>query len=314
MTTNTLTDAEQALFDDLPGPPAEAVIKSTNIWIIEWLTSGDLPTGRLLHEWMQSRRPGWSAYFKCESKQDVLSAIEHATNLARNSRMSPVLHFEAHGNENGLGREYGDGHVEFLEWNEITKSLQKLNLVTRCNLVIVVAACIGFAGIKALVQGPRAPAVALVGPDASIMSDNLLSATKEFYSRWMAPDPRLRDIVLNASHVAGETSFEWEPFAVLAFDSLAKLLIVSMRPDQQRIQINRLRQRMLEETKLSSTEIECRLTKLTPSLQATFFQHLWDTMFMIDLYPENRERFGVNWIEIVNMALQNRHEMVENGT
>jgi len=243
-----------------------------------------------------------------------LSAIEHATNLARNSRMSPVLHFEAHGNENGLGREYGDGHVEFLEWNEITKSLQKLNLVTRCNLVIVVAACIGFAGIKALVQGPRAPAVALVGPDASIMSDNLLSATKEFYSRWMAPDPRLRDIVLNASHVAGETSFEWEPFAVLAFDSLAKLLIVSMRPDQQRIQINRLRQRMLEETKLSSTEIECRLTKLTPSLQATFFQHLWDTMFMIDLYPENRERFGVNWIEIVNMALQNRHEMVENGT
>jgi len=190
-----------------------------------------------------------------------------------------------------------------------------LNLVTRCNLVVVVAACIGFAGIKALVQGPRAPAVALVGPDASIISDNLLSAMREFYSCWMDPDPRFRDIVISASHVTGETSFEWEPFPVLAFDSLAELLIVSMREDQQRIQINRIRKRILEETELSSTEIECRLSKLTPSLQATFFQHLWDTMFMIDLYPENSERFGVNWTEIVDMALQkNRHEMVEKGT
>ena len=143
--------------------------------------------------------------------------------------MSPVLHFEAHGNKNGLGREYASGHVEFLEWNEITKLLQKLNFVTRCNLVVVVAACIGFAGIKALLQGPRAPAVALVGPDASIMSDNLLSATKEFYSRWMDAAPKLGEIALSASQVAGEASFEWEPFAVLAFDSIAELLIVSMR-------------------------------------------------------------------------------------
>jgi len=303
MTTNVFTDSERALFNSLPGPPVEAVIKSTNIWIIEWLPSGDLRTGRQLHKWMQSRRRGWSAYFKCESKQDVLFAIEHAIDLAQNSKMSPVLHFEAHGNENGLGKEYGSGHVEFIGWNEITKSLQKLNLATRCNLVVVVAACIGFAGIKALVQGPRAPAIALVGPNASIRADNLLSATKEFYSRWMDTDPKLREIALSASQVAGEASFEWEPFAVLAFDSMAELLIVSMREDQHRIQINRIRQRMLEETELSSAEIESRLSKLTPSLQATFFQHLWDTMFMIDLYPENRERFGVNWSEIVDMVL-----------
>ena len=306
MTANILTDAEQALFDSLPGPPAEAIIKTTNIWIIEWLPSGDPRTGKHLHEWMQSQRPGWSAYFKCESKQDVLSAIERASDLAQNSKMNPVLHIEAHGNENGLGRQYASGHVEFIEWNEITKSLQKLNLVTRCNLVVVVAACIGFAGIKALVQGPRAPAVALVGPDASIMSNNLLSATKKFYSRWMEPGPRLRDVVLSASHVAGETSFEWEPFAVLAFDSLAELLIVSMREDQQRMQMNRIRQKMLKETNLSPVEIKYRLSNFMPYDRARLIQKIWDEMFMIDLYPENKERFGVNWSEIVERILRSQ--------
>ena len=308
MTTNIFTDAEQALFDNLPGPPEEAIIKTTNIWIIEWLPSGDLRTGKLLHEWMQSQRPGWSAYFKCESKQDVLSAIERARDLAENSKMNPVLHIEAHGNENGLGRQYASGHVEFLKWNEITNSLQKLNLVTRCNLVVVVAACIGFAGIKALVQGPRAPAVALVGPDASIMSDNLLSATKEFYSCWMNPDPRLRDLVFTASRVAGQASFEWEPFAVLAFDSLAGLLIVSMREDQQRRQMNRIRQKMLEETNLSPVEIKYRLSNFTPYDRARLVQKIWDEMFMIDLYPENKERFGVNWSEIVERILRSQEK------
>jgi len=306
MTKNVLTDTEQALFDSLPGPPEEAVIKTTNIWIIEWLPSSDQRTGKALHEWMQRRRQGWSAYLECKSKSEVLSSIKHTTDIAKKSEMRPVLHIEAHGDTetSGLAGPDGKGGLETLEWKELTEPLQRLNLETRCNLVVVVAACIGFAGIKALVQGPRAPAVALVGPDASIMSDNLLSAMREFYSCWMDPDPRLRDIVISASHVAGETSFEWEPFPVLAFDSLAELLIISMRKDQQRIQINRIRKRMFEETELSSPEIEYRLSKLTPSLQATFFQHLWDTMFMIDLYPENKERFGVNWSEIVDMALQ----------
>ena len=306
MTVHVLTDAEQALFDKLPGPPEEAVIKTTNIWIIEWLPSTDHLTGKLLHEWMQRRRRGWSAYFACKSKSEVLSSIKNATEIAKKTEMRPVLHIEAHGDtkKNGLWGPNGKGGLELLRWDELREPLQRLNLETRCNLVFVVAACTGFAGIKALVQGPRAPAVALVGPGASIMSDNLLSATKKFYSCWMDPDPRLKDIAISASHVAGKASFEWVPFAVLAFNAIAELLIVSMRQDQRRKQVNRFRRKMLEETILSSAEIEYRLSQFSPSLQADLIQHLWDEMFMIDLYPENKERFGVNWTKRVEMLLR----------
>ena len=306
VTTAELTDDEQALFDSFPGPPISAVIRSTNIWIIEWLPSDEQRTGRLLHEWMQEHRHGWSVYSTCASKKEVLSSIERATNLAKKSGMIPVLHLEAHGNEMCLGLPDGNGSIAVLTWDELTEPLQRLNLATHCNLVLVVAACIGFAGIKAFVRGPRAPAIALVGPNAPIMSGSLLSGTKEFYKRWMDGNPNFAAIAASASREAGTVSFEWEPFAVLAYDALAKQVIISMRQDQQRMQVHRIRQRMVEQNRWSAVEIEHRLSLLTPSLQANSIQRLWDEMFMIDLYPENRERFGVNWAREIEMVLDSK--------
>ncbi len=300
---NDLTDAEQTLFDSLPGPPVSAVIRSTNIWIIEWLPSGEQRTGKLLHEWMQEHRPGWSVYSVCASKSDVLSFIACATNMAEKAGMIPVLHIEAHGNEMCLGLPDGNGGVEeYLTWDDLTEPLQGLNLATCCNLVVVVAACIGFSGIKALVRGPRAPAIALVGPNAPIMSGSLLSGTKEFYTRWMDKKSNFAEIATSASREAGTVSFAWEPFAVLAYDAFAKQEIISMRPDERRMQVNRYRQQMVEQN-MSAAEIEHRISLLTPSLRVNLVQRLWDEMFMIDLYPANRKRFGVNWSKEFEMIL-----------
>lgn len=298
-----LTNDEQSLFEILPGPPIKAVVRSTNIWIIEWLPQNEQRTGRLLHEWMQEHRPGWSLYSACEHKKEVLSSIEHATKKAEKYGMIPVLHLETHGNEMCLGLPDDNGNVEELTWDELIEPLQRLNLATRCSIVVVVAACIGFAGIKALVRGPRAPAVALIGPSAPIMSNDLFSWTKEFYKLWMAGNPNFSAIAAAATRKAGEVAFAWEPFAVLAYDALAKQVIISMRQEEKRKQLNRLRQRMAEENRYSVGEIEKRLSRITPSLQVNVIQRLWDEMFMIDLYPENREKFGVNWSREYEMVL-----------
>lgn len=302
VTTSELTDDEQTLFDSFPGPPISAVIRSTKIWIIEWLPSDEQRTGRLLHEWMQEHRPGWSEYSVCTCKKEVLDSIERATNLARRSGMIPVLHLEAHGNEICLGLPDRNGNVEVLTWDELTEPLQRLNLATRCNLIVVVAACIGFSGIKALVRGPRAPAIALAGPNAEIMSDSLLSGTIEFYKQIVNGNPNFSKMADSASRAAGTASFAWEPFAVLAYDALAEQVIISMRPNEQQMQVQRIRQRMVEENRWSAAEIEQRLSLLGPSLQANIIQKMWDEMFMIDLYPENRERFGVNWSKEIEMV------------
>ena len=304
MTNVVFTDYEKELFDSLPGPPVGAIIKSTNVWIIEWLPSDDQQTGRQLHEWVQQWRPKWSHYSNCSTKNEVISSIKLATLRAEKYRFIPVLHIEAHGGQDGLVGPNGNGGIELLSWDELTEPLQQLNLATRCNLIVVVAACIGFAGILALVRGPRAPAIAIVGPEAQIEVGRLFEGTKEFYRRWMDVNPNLTDIVNSASRETGSVALDWEPFPVLAYDSLSEHLIVSLREDQQYMQKCRIRRLMLNNTCGSEKEIEIKLSLLSPSFQKPLIQKMWDKMFMIDLYPENEKRFGVNWSYVIDLIIE----------
>lgn len=299
MIKDDLTDIERELFAKLPGPPEMAIIRATNVWIVEWLSEDELHTGRDLHDWMNGKRPGWSAYFPCRDKTEVIAAIACATKRAECTGMIPVLHLEAHGGDVGLEGPDGKGRSELLAWDELTEPLQQLNLVTACNLVVVVAACTGFAGIKALCRGPRAPAVALVGPDSSVSPSNLLWGTKEFYRRWMDDDPRLVDITASASREAGTVIFEWEPFVILTYEALVECLIKSTRSAGHPGRTEKFRQRTLAQSEMSVSEIERRLILLPPFCQWGELQQIWDQMFMIDIYPNNQERFGLNIRSIV---------------
>lgn len=295
-----LTDAERALVATLPGPPKMAQIRTSNVWIVEWLPADEPNTGRTLHEWMNERRQGWSAYFSCQTKKEVIAAIAYGTEHAQRNDMRPVLHIEAHGDDAGLEGPDGCGGTELLTWDELTEPLQRLNLATRCNLVVVVAACTGFAGVQALQRGPRAPAVALVGPDAPVMPSNLLWGAKEFYRCWLDENPRLAEIAESASREAGTVTFEWEPFAILAYDAFVESLIKSMRPVERRKRMERLRRRMLSESGLPNSAIDKRLATMPPLPPWEGLQQAWNEMFMIDLYPTNQERFGLDLRTIVN--------------
>ena len=65
----------------------------------------------------------------------------------------------------------------------------------------------------------------------------------------------------------------------------------------------RVRQLMINYTDGSDEEIENKLSLLSPSFQKPFVQMVWDKMFMIDLYPENKKKFGVNWSDVIDMIV-----------
>lgn len=289
MLPDKLTDAERALIDTLPRPPALANVRTTNIWIIEWLSPEEKHTGRELHDWMEKWWPDWSIYCPCETKADVFAAIKRAQVHAQNG-MVPVLHLESHGGDDGITPSRPP-HNECITWEELTEPLQGLNLATRCNLVVVMAACRGYAAVQAFQRGPRAAAVALVGPDANVMSSKLLAGTKEFYRRWKADTDMLQEIAESASREMDDVHFEPEPFATLCYDALVGHLVTSARPLQRQQRREMLRQRLLAAApELTGEEIENRL--MIPAWP--LLQQMWDEMFMIDLWPENRECFGLD--------------------
>lgn len=300
--SKNITASERTLIESLPKLPALAEVRPTNIWIIEWLSPGERRTGSELHAWMEQQRPRWSIYYSCTSKREVIRSIERATRFAHRSGMVPILHIEAHGGIAGLApSSYACG--ESLSWTELTIPLQQLNLATNCNLIVVAAACLGFAAIQALTKGPRAPAVALVGPDATLSASDLLLGAKEFYRRFKDDSPRLADIAESASREMCAAAFEWEPFATLSYEAFVEQLVRTRRPTEHHARLERLRHRMHQETGLSVEEIEARLAGLPELPPSEELQQIWNYMFMIDLEPKNEERFGLNWKEIADRIL-----------
>jgi hypothetical protein len=291
MRQDKLTDAERAFIDTLPGPPPLGTVRTTNIWIIEWLSPEERHTGRELHDWLQGKRPGWSIYCPCATKADVFAAIKRAQICAQNG-MVPVLHLEAHGGDDGIAPSRPP-HRECMRWEELTEPLQRLNLTTRCNLIVVVAACVGFAGVQAFRRGPRAPAVALIGPNDEVVSSELLAGTKELYWRWMDTGS-LTQIVESASREMRGVDFEPEPFAIMCFEALVEGLVKSTRPDERRDRVEKLRRHAQVNSGLTREQVESKLAQV-PRLPAwAEVQQMWDQMFMIDIRPENKERFGID--------------------
>lgn len=87
-----------------------------------------------------------------------------------------------------------------------------------------------------------------------------------------------------ASHQTGtEIVFELEPFITLAYKAMFESHFVSMRFYKQLLQEDdQFRQRM-----------------------DAVFQKDWDEKFMIELYPENKVRFGVDLNMIVELLVKN---------
>lgn len=231
----------------------------------------------------------------------MLVHIEQARKYVQETGSIPMLHIEAHGNEHGIG---GPGGREFLNWSDLTHSFQQLNVATRCNLVLSVAACTGFAAINVFGSGPFAPAAALVGPVSEISSSDLLNGTKELCRRLTSKNPHLSEMADNASREASGVLFEPESFALFAFESFTESIIISKRPEQRQLQFERLRKRMINETNYSVAEIDQRMSQKFPlpiEVRKRFQQAIWDEMFLINRYPENQKKFGVNWSLVLDM-------------
>lgn len=259
----------------MPGPPKRARLTPEFVWIIEWLNPCDRKTGLELHDWLQTKRKGWSKYVPCRSRAEVFLAINRVTNLSEKINRIPILHMETHGSAEGIGAVNDAGESEGIYWEELTAALQALNIATRCNLIWFMVACDGIAAIKALSTGPRAPVAVLAGPDRAISESDAFAATKEFYRSLMQGEENFTSLIDNATREMRDAVIEPEPFVVLAFESVVREIALGLRQG------------------------------IWPNEE--LFQQRWDTMFMIDLFPENRDRFGLNVRELL-IAMQRDEE------
>lgn len=156
------------------------------LWVIESLPSGELRTGKNLFDNQLDKAKQVQQNLVVEfaepiTKAELFGVLDKIRSEAQ-CGIYPMIHFECHGCEDGLGTASG----ELVEWEEIREILIDINLCTKLNLMIVIAACNGAHLIKVSTKLDAAPFWAIVGPEEPVTDQHIQRNFGRFYESFFS--------------------------------------------------------------------------------------------------------------------------------
>lgn len=158
--------------------------KLSKIVVVHSLELHEVQTGEILVDLLTSlvneHAPTLEVVaFNCHSAQEFRSFLEELTYEAANNGVRPLLHVECHGSPSA-GIEFKNGST--LDWDEWGELLTQLNIATRFNLLVAVAACYG-AHLNGQYSPVRpSPAYCIVAPTEEIDAADAMRGFRTFYS------------------------------------------------------------------------------------------------------------------------------------
>jgi hypothetical protein len=273
------------------------------VHIVEWLRPDDRRTGQDLFNELEPigimSRPEIPVDLSCVStRAEFIQLLRTFEEDLRTSGRLPALHIETHGSNEGIGVSATEG----FSFHELMEELIPLNMLSRLNLFVVLAACEGIWGIKMLQPLRRAAFRALIGPNREMFPDELARASIAFY-RTLFRD-RSADTAFKAmndavdvtkatfSRVSAEIAFKWV-YAGYRKD-LCTPGKISMRVEKV---VKQFVARELAQRGLGTSHEEMvrarTLVRQHMEDHELHFETMREDYFLIDLCPENDARFDV---------------------
>lgn len=203
----------------------------------------------------------------------------------------PILHFEAHGSTEAIRV----GETESLNWREFLELMRTVNVATRNNLFVTMAACKSAWLTLSVAPDKPCPFCLLIAPINDVSVGEVERGFQQFYRTLLANyDMNGCLTALNDCVVSPENAFVAVDAEEL-FHSAASAYV-------EKLCSGKARQRRLE--KLVSRAVVSGVTREIPlpdvrrnfrqKLQAdpeTSLRPIFEKFMMIDLFPENGRRF-----------------------
>ena len=276
------------------------------VHVVEWLDPGEPRTGQDLVDLLQplgvkSKPRVQVRYWHAVTRDDFFNVLSKIKDECEATRSTPLLQIETHGNVDGIGIE-GQPPIT---WQEFAEALIPLNSLTGLNLVIFLAACQGFWGVKMLRPGGgrRAPFRGLIAPHEEIYPNVQLKGCMAFYSTVFAQlDGNAALKAMNDTIDPDQETF-WEMSAERAFKIVYRGYRENLsRPEEFEHRVNTLaasraaerRAKGLESDNNEETQKDREIPREFLSDRGRFEKMRRD-FFFIDLYPENAQRFDVTF-------------------
>lgn len=274
------------------------------LWIIESLPDGDLKTGTRLYDnqkkLSQSVQDSVSVLLvEPKTKSEFINILQEIRKDTLHNDVYPIIHFECHGCEEGLGVANG----ELILWNDLRDSLISINHACKLNLMVTLAACNGYHFIKTSDKPDRAPFWGVIGPNEEMFDVDLEIDFNEFYSELIKNldgDAAMR--ILNRG--IQNSSRKYHFFSVEAhFRRSYKFYYANFcTGDGLDVRKRELLDEVmkLENVKIKGAEWAAQniAEKLEDGKEAGFLE-MRNRFFFINEFPENANRFNISFSDVI---------------
>jgi hypothetical protein len=236
--------------------------------VIQSLREGDRQTGRLIREDLEPLAIPHGInlqvhYRTARTEAQLVDVLNDLAAWVRHSGRAPCLHIDCHGDAHGI--QLTDR--SYMPWDQLRPLLSDINVASRMNTLLVLAACYGGYFAAACRYDEPVPFAYMIGPGKEIYPDPLFSLTGGFYCELFKSWD-----VTKALTAGGDGRADISYFSMSAVGILRIAFSARMR-------------------KADSAEAR-------ENLRAAF-EHAKRHFLALDFFPENADRFKITFDEII---------------
>ncbi|KQK26038.1 hypothetical protein AR438_10685 [Chryseobacterium aquaticum] len=182
-------------------------MREIGVAIIESLKTSDKKTGKELFEttlkYIKFEKQFLdNEYFEVRDKDSFFKTLDFLYDNAKNRNKFYFLHFEIHGDRDGIKLQNG----EEVDWSEILPYFEKINVLYKNTLSIYLAVCEGNALLRKVNPFSRSPFAFILGSFFVINERETLYAFEQFYTTFFK-EFKIIEALEEMQKVAGESDF-----------------------------------------------------------------------------------------------------------
>jgi hypothetical protein len=268
-------------------------VQFNQILIVDSIPTGERNTAQSLHADVTLRAQVFAPaplvlYRRIDSGAGFLELLFELAAMTRATGDIPVLHIESHGNLEGLG--FADG--SFVPWEALRQPLIGLNVATRMNLLVVVAACDGSALVRTLNPMDRSPLFGLIGPNRTVFPWELEHSYLSFYGTLL--ETRSARQAVEAMRATAPGTFVYRT-AEWLFQTCWNHYQATYETPEARLERGR---RNVDNPPAGDVGPPITAEQFAQALaeyNRAFFERCRATFFLCDLYPDNNRRFTIEY-------------------
>ncbi len=150
-----------------------------NFYILENLREADPKTGKALYDTFKDRAD--FVYLPFDSRQKLFDLLDFIKLDVSATNKKPFVHFDCHGNANGIGVINTDKSEELVEWREISNAFRQIYKSSTKHSVLCMSSCKGFNAIKLVAEKDTCPFDYVSGSFEPISFKDSFEGYKSYY-------------------------------------------------------------------------------------------------------------------------------------